>query len=77
MGFDNSTDPLTTSCLDTHDADNLMFTDTSVDNAANRQWWWILCNEPFASWQEYVIHSLIPLNNVGFSCWLGLSDCAI
>ncbi|OQD74333.1 hypothetical protein PENDEC_c011G02776 [Penicillium decumbens] len=42
----------TTACYDTHNATNPMFTDLSVDNAGNRQWQWMLCNEPFFYWQD-------------------------
>jgi hypothetical protein len=31
-----------------------MVTDTSLDASINRQWYWMLCNEPFAFWQVYV-----------------------
>lgn len=39
-------------CLNTYDANNLLFTDMTVNNAIDRQWNWMLCNEPFAYWQE-------------------------
>jgi len=32
-----------------------MYTDWSVDAPWNRQWAWMLCNEPFAFWQAYAI----------------------
>ncbi|KAB8296041.1 hypothetical protein EYC80_008849 [Monilinia laxa] len=41
-----------TSCFNTHDFNNLMFRNYSVDNAIDRQWNWMLCNEPFAYWQD-------------------------
>ncbi|KAF7935655.1 hypothetical protein BELL_0103g00180 [Botrytis elliptica] len=41
-----------TSCFDTHDFNNLMFRDYSVGNAIDRQWNWMLCNEPFGYWQD-------------------------
>ncbi|KAF7899663.1 hypothetical protein EAF00_003999 [Botryotinia globosa] len=41
-----------TSCLDTHDFNNLMFRNYSVENAIDRQWNWMLCNEPFGYWQD-------------------------
>lgn len=40
------------SCLDTYDASSPVYTDTSVGNAANRQWEWMVCNEPFGWWQS-------------------------
>ncbi|CAK7227153.1 hypothetical protein SCUCBS95973_006446 [Sporothrix curviconia] len=42
---------LNTACMDTHNASNPIYTDTSVDNAIDRQWTWLLCNEPFMYWQ--------------------------
>ncbi|KAL1973854.1 hypothetical protein VTN31DRAFT_5414 [Thermomyces dupontii] len=51
VGYDD-TDPLSTRCLESYDPNNPKFADTSVRNVANRQWNWILCNEPFASWQD-------------------------
>ncbi len=33
-------------CYDTYNASSPVFTDTSVDNAIDRQWNWLLCNEP-------------------------------
>lgn len=29
-----------------------MFTNTSVNNPNDRQWTWMLCNEPFGYWQD-------------------------
>ena len=43
---------LSLECLDTHNASNPIFTNTSVDNLGNRQWTWMLCNEPFGYWQD-------------------------
>lgn len=40
------------SCYDSYDANNTIFTDITVDNAPNRQWNWILCNEPLNYWQD-------------------------
>ncbi len=40
-----------TDCFDTHNASNPLFTDTSLSNPADRQWMWLLCNEPFMFWQ--------------------------
>ena len=39
-------------CFDTHNATNPIFTDTSLSNTADRQWTWLLCNEPFGFWQD-------------------------
>lgn len=38
--------------MDTYNASNIFFTDRSVDNVANLQWNWMLCNEPFGYWQD-------------------------
>ncbi|CAK7229634.1 hypothetical protein SBRCBS47491_007317 [Sporothrix bragantina] len=42
---------LNTACMDSHNASNPIYTDISVDNAIDRQWTWLLCNEPFEYWQ--------------------------
>ena len=34
-------------CLDTYNLTNPMYTDLSVNNIVDRQWTWMLCNEPF------------------------------
>lgn len=39
-------------CLDTYDANNPMYTDTSLSNTVDRQWVWMTCNEPFGYWQD-------------------------
>ena len=38
--------------MDTYDPNNKIFTDTSVNNTIYRSWQWMLCNEPFAYWQD-------------------------
>lgn len=53
-------DPLSIECYDTYNPNNKLFTDRTVGNAIDRQWQWMLCNEPFGWWQEYVF-SLISL----------------
>lgn len=32
--------------MDMNNKDNPMYTDLSVNNTVNRQWYWLLCNEP-------------------------------
>ena len=34
-------------CLDTYNATNPIYTNISIDNPVDRQWTWMLCNEPF------------------------------
>ena len=46
------TDEYDINCFDTHNASNPMFTDTSLSNTVDRQWEWMLCNEPFGYWQD-------------------------
>lgn len=46
------TDEYSIACFDTYDASSPFFTDPAVNNTANRQWNWFLCNEPFAYWQD-------------------------
>jgi hypothetical protein len=50
FGYTNDTSDL--SCLNSQDKKNVLYTDTSVDNTGNRQWTWMLCNEPFGYWQD-------------------------
>ncbi|KAG5962519.1 hypothetical protein E4U58_003850 [Claviceps cyperi] len=38
-------------CFDHNSPQNPMFHDTSVENWVNRQWEWIICNEPYECWQ--------------------------
>ena len=47
------TDDDDVSCFDTYNASSPFYTDISVRNNIDRQWQWMLCNEPFAYWQEY------------------------
>ncbi|KAJ5191835.1 Peptidase S28 [Penicillium cinerascens] len=46
------TDPYTTACYDTYNASNPMYTDHSTGNTMDRQWQWLLCNEPLFYWQD-------------------------
>ncbi|KAI9649333.1 hypothetical protein NHQ30_001905 [Ciborinia camelliae] len=41
-----------TSCFNTYDFNNKQFRNYSVSNAIDRQWNWMLCNEPFDYWQD-------------------------
>jgi hypothetical protein len=41
-----------TNCFETHNASSLIFLDTTLSNTANRQWVWMLCNEPFEWWPD-------------------------
>ncbi|KAJ5730002.1 Peptidase S28 [Penicillium malachiteum] len=45
-------DENSTACYDTYNASSPIFTDMSVDNEIDRQWQWLLCNEPFFYWQD-------------------------
>ena len=54
------TEPNSLGCFDTHNKNNLIFTDRTVYNNIDRQWQWMLCNEPFGWWQEYVFPSRSP-----------------
>lgn len=40
-----------TACFDTYNASSPIFADTSLSNQYDRQWEWMLCNEPFGYWQ--------------------------
>ncbi|KAI0886394.1 serine carboxypeptidase S28-domain-containing protein [Annulohypoxylon maeteangense] len=41
-----------TDCLQSLNASNPIYHDLSPSNAGNRQWNWMLCNEPFEYWQD-------------------------
>jgi len=41
-----------TACFDTYNPQNPMYTDLTVGNTYDRQWTWMLCNEPFSYWQD-------------------------
>ncbi|KAL5353067.1 hypothetical protein ACLOAV_001097 [Pseudogymnoascus australis] len=45
-------DPMSIECYDTYNPQNKLFTDRTVRNAIDRQWQWMLCNEPFGWWQD-------------------------
>jgi hypothetical protein len=51
-GYGYTDDEYDISCFDTYNASNPMFTDTSLSNTVDRQWEWMLCNEPFGYWQD-------------------------
>lgn len=38
-------------CFNTYNASSPIYTDLTVGNAFDRQWNWMLCNEPFGYWQ--------------------------
>ncbi|KAF2654875.1 hypothetical protein K491DRAFT_693417 [Lophiostoma macrostomum CBS 122681] len=41
-----------TDCLQALNGSNPIYKDLSVQNVGNRQWNWMLCNEPFEYWQD-------------------------
>ncbi|KAF4991400.1 hypothetical protein FDECE_14055 [Fusarium decemcellulare] len=45
-------------CFNTYNASSPLFTDQSVNNNVNRQWYWMLCNEPFLWWPDGAPSSL-------------------
>ena len=51
-GYDVFNGTYNTYCFDTYDPTSPLFTDTSLSNVADRQWEWMLCNEPFGYWQD-------------------------
>jgi cellobiose phosphorylase len=50
-GYKDWNDTLNIDCYDSHNATNAAVVDYRVYNSVNRQWFWMLCNEPFAYWQ--------------------------
>lgn len=41
-----------TACFNTYNASSPLFSDTTLSNTIDRQWNWMLCNEPFGYWQD-------------------------
>lgn len=66
LGYPEWADPLSVGCYNSHNASSPTFTDWSVEGRWDRQWVWMLCNEPFAFWQKLVNHSVLtgPTENV-------------
>lgn len=52
FGYDAFNGTYNTYCFDTYDPTSPFFTDTSLSNQIDRQWQWMLCNEPFGYWQD-------------------------
>ena len=50
-GLDGFNGTYNTECFKWSNPENPLYKDLSVENAANRQWTWMLCNEPFEWWQ--------------------------
>ncbi len=46
------TDPNDVGCFDSYNTSNPLVTDVSLDNLVDRQWMWLLCNEPLKYWQD-------------------------
>ncbi|KAI3393116.1 hypothetical protein diail_4715 [Diaporthe ilicicola] len=51
-GYDEWSDEYNFDCFDSYNETSPMYTDETVGNPLNRQWEWMLCNEPFAFWQD-------------------------
>lgn len=45
-GYPQWQDNNTVACYDSYDANSPIYTDQTVRNPINRQWQWMLCNEP-------------------------------
>ncbi|CAK7212297.1 hypothetical protein SBRCBS47491_001415 [Sporothrix bragantina] len=52
LGYTDFQGIYNTGCLQNLNATNAMYRDLSPDNAVSRQWWWLLCNEPLAWFQD-------------------------
>ncbi|KAJ5935397.1 Peptidase S28 [Penicillium verhagenii] len=46
------TDSNSIACYDTYNASSPFYTDITVGNEIDRQWQWLLCNEPLFYWQD-------------------------
>jgi hypothetical protein len=45
-GYSEFNGTYNTECFKALDSQNVVYKDLSVSNAVNRQWMWLLCNEP-------------------------------
>lgn len=52
FGYSDFQGTYNTACFNTYNASSPLFTDTSLSNTIDRQWNWMLCNEPFGYWQD-------------------------
>lgn len=52
LGYDDWRGTYNLGCFDSHNASSPTYHDIGVDNGVDRQWEWILCNEPLAFWQD-------------------------
>ncbi|KAK0708905.1 serine carboxypeptidase S28-domain-containing protein [Apiosordaria backusii] len=50
-GYEEWAQPNSTGCYDSYNETSPFYTDYLVSNTFNRQWFWMLCNEPFFYWQ--------------------------
>ncbi|KAL1850398.1 hypothetical protein VTK73DRAFT_9690 [Phialemonium thermophilum] len=76
-GYDDWKGTYNTQCFANSNASNVAYKDLSLDNFANRQWNWLLCNEPFEWWQDGAPagHPTIVSRLVNVSYWS--SQCAL
>ncbi|KAK3316878.1 serine-type peptidase-like protein [Apodospora peruviana] len=51
-GYSDWQGEFNTQCFRNQNTSNVAFNDLSVGNWVNRQWNWMLCNEPFEYWQD-------------------------
>ncbi|CAK7197945.1 hypothetical protein SEUCBS139899_000596 [Sporothrix eucalyptigena] len=52
LGYTDFQGTYNTGCLQNLNASNVMYQDISPSNAISRQYWWLLCNEPLAWFQD-------------------------
>ncbi|KAK2596556.1 hypothetical protein N8I77_013441 [Diaporthe amygdali] len=51
-GYDEWSDEYNLDCFDSYNETSPIYTDLTVSNPLDRQWEWMLCNDPFAFWQD-------------------------
>ncbi|KAF1961954.1 hypothetical protein CC80DRAFT_401871 [Byssothecium circinans] len=51
-GYDEFNGTYNTECFKYLNKDNAFYKDLTVESPVNRQWMWMLCNEPFEYWQN-------------------------
>ena len=51
-GYEDWYDTYSVGCFDSYNTSSPIYTDLTVDNVIDRQWEWMLCNEPLAYWQD-------------------------
>lgn len=61
-GYDEWKGTYNVDCFKNLDANNVAYKDLTPGNWVNRQWWWMLCNEPYVLLPPFAHHTHTPTN---------------